>query len=302
MAQIREPRRFLLRYLKYLLYKIDFTIELMIDLHSHSRLSDGLLAPCELVARAVSRGVKMLALTDHDETGGLAEARAHAQSAGIAFVDGVEISVTWGGQSVHVVGLMIGPGHPGLAEGLAGVRSGRRARAEAMAVELEKAGISGSLEGARAYATNPALLGRTHFARFLLERGHARDMQGVFRRYLASGKPGYVPHQWASLGDAVGWIRSSGGVAVIAHPGRYPFDERQRDSLFAEFKDAGGEGVEIVTGSHSADQVALYARMAKKYGLQASAGSDFHGPGESRRDLGDVPELPSGCIPIWRHW
>jgi predicted metal-dependent phosphoesterase TrpH len=244
----------------------------------------------------------MLALTDHDETGGLAEARAHAQAAGLVLIDAVEVSVTWSGESVHVVGLLIDPEHAGLAEGLAGVRSGRRARAEAMAAELEKAGVPGSLEGARRFATNPALLGRTHFARFLVEAGHARDLQGVFRRFLASGKPGYVPHQWASLGDAVGWIRSSGGRAVIAHPGRYRFNERRRDDLFSEFKDAGGAGVEVVTGSHSADEVALYARVAKKYGLLASAGSDFHGPGESRRDLGDVPELPSGCVPIWRDW
>jgi len=254
------------------------------------------------VARAVGRGVRMLALTDHDETGGLAEAGAHAQAAGVVFIKAVEISVTWGGETVHVVGLRIDPEHTGLAGGLARVRSGRRARAEAMAAELDKAGIPGSLEGARRFATNPALLGRTHFARFLVERGYARDLQGVFRRYLASGKPGYVPHQWASLNEALGWIRGSGGEAVIAHPGRYRLDERRREELFSEFKDAGGAGVEVVTGSHSAGDVELYARVAKQYGLLASAGSDFHGPGESRRDLGDVPELPSGCVPIWRGW
>lgn len=244
----------------------------------------------------------MLALTDHDETAGLAEARAHALAAGIAFINAVEVSVTWGGESVHVVGLRIDPEHAGLATGLAQVRSGRRARAEAMAAELDKAGIPGSLDGARRYASNPELLGRTHFARYLLERGHARDLQGVFKRYLASGKPGYVPHQWATLSEAVGWIRASGGIAVIAHPGRYRLDERRRDDLFADFTNAGGTAVEVVTGSHSADQVALYARVAKRYGLLASAGSDFHGPGESRRDLGDVPDLPAGCVPVWRDW
>lgn len=276
--------------------------KLKADLHSHSRHSDGVLSPGELVARAVSRGVQMLALTDHDDTSGLEEARARAQAAGVTFIDAVEISVTWGGESVHVVGLRIDPTHAGLAAGLAGVRSGRRARAEAMASELEKIGIPGTLDGARRFATNPELLGRTHFARFLLERGHARDLQGVFKRYLASGKPGYVPHQWASLDEAVGWIRASGGLAVMAHPGRYRFDERRREELFSEFRDAGGAAVEVVTGSHSTDQVALYARVARKFGLLASAGSDFHGPGESRRDLGDVPDLPAGCIPVWHDW
>jgi 3',5'-nucleoside bisphosphate phosphatase len=275
---------------------------LIVDLHAHSRFSDGVLSPIELVARAASRGVGMLALTDHDETGGLSEARNHAHALGVTLIDGVEISVSWGGQSVHVVGLMIERTHPDLEAGLAGLRSGREARAGAIAAELEKAGIPGTLEGARRYAANPGLLGRAHFARFLVERGHARDLQGVFRRYLAFGKPGYVPHQWASLGDALGWIRASGGVAVIAHPGRYGFDPPQRERLFAEFRDAGGAAVEIVTGSHSAEQVALYARMANKYGLLSSAGSDFHGPGEGRRDLGDVPELPPGCVPVWRGW
>jgi hypothetical protein len=244
----------------------------------------------------------MLALTDHDETGGLGEARLEAASAGVTLIDGVEISVTWRGETIHVVGLHIDPDHPGLAGGLARLREARHSRAAAIAGELQRAGIAGSLEGARARAGNAELVGRTHFARFLVEQGHARDVQGVFRRYLAAGKPGYVPQQWALLGEALGWITQSGGQAVIAHPGRYPLDEAQRNALFAEFKDAGGAGVEVVTGSHNSEQVSLYARYAERYGLLASAGSDFHGPGESRRDLGDVPQLPPGCAPIWRDW
>jgi 3',5'-nucleoside bisphosphate phosphatase len=275
---------------------------LKIDLHSHSRHSDGLLSPRDLAARAASHGVRLLALTDHDETGGLHEARQHAQSAGIALINGVEISVTWSDQTIHVLGLQIDPDHPGLAAGLARLRAGRRLRAEAIAAELEKVGISGSLEGARSYVTNPELVGRVHFARFLVKRGHAHDIQGVFRKYLACGKPGYVRHQWASLSDAVGWICRSGGMAVIAHPGRYRIDGARPEKLFAEFRDAGGAGVEVASSSHTPAQVALYARVAKKYGLLVSGGSDFHGPGESRRDLGDVPKLPSGCVPIWRHF
>jgi predicted metal-dependent phosphoesterase TrpH len=260
------------------------------------------LSPGDLVARAAQRGVDVLALTDHDDTGGLAEARERASGTGITLVNGVEISVTWGGHTVHIVGLHIDPAHPALAGGLAQLREGRRSRAEIIALELDQAGIEGSLAGARSYVTNPELVGRTHFARFLAERGHARDVSSVFRKYLAPGKPGYVPHRWASLGDAIDWIRASGGQAVLAHPGRYPFSGVQRDELFAGFKDAGGAGVEVVTGSHTADQFEVYARYAQRYGLLASAGSDFHGPTESRRDLGDLPALPRGCIPIWQPW
>lgn len=269
------------------------------DLHSHSTRSDGLLTPAGLVARAAERGVRALALTDHDEIGGLHEARVHAAQVGIAFINGVEVSVTWGGHTLHVVGLHIDPGNAELTAGLEQIRSGREHRAARIASELEQAGIADSLAGARSYAANPDLVSRTHFARFLVERGHARDVQAVFRKYLATGKPGYVPHQWASLQQAVHWIRASGGIAVLAHPGRYKLDNLQRDALLANFGEAGGAAVEVVTGSHTADQFATWARHAQRFGLLASAGSDFHGPGESRRDLGELPELPAGCTPVW---
>ena len=272
------------------------------DLHSHSTHSDGLLPPAALVARAVARGVATLALTDHDDTSGLAAARAAAAAAGVRLIDGVEVSVTWNGHTVHVVGLHVDPGNAELAGGLAALRAGRDRRAAAIAAELEKLGMKGSLEGARSHVRNPELVGRAHFARFLVERGYARDLQAVFRKYLTPGKPGYVPHQWAELSQAVRWIRTSGGMAVIAHPGRYPLDGAQREALFSEFRDAGGVGMEVVTGSHTADQFQVYGRYANRYGLLASAGSDFHGPGESRRDLGDLPELPSGCTPIWKQF
>jgi predicted metal-dependent phosphoesterase TrpH len=272
---------------------------MIIDLHSHSTWSDGLLKPADLVSRAAERGIGMLALTDHDETGGLEEARLRARSVGVELVNGVEISVSWGDHTLHVVGLRVDPAHPALAGGLTRLREGRRDRAETIAAELGKSGIEGALEGARSYVTNPELVGRTHFARFLVERGYARDVQGVFRKYLAAGKPGYVPHQWADLGEAIDWIAASGGLAVLAHPGRYPLDGAQREGLFTAFKDAGGTGVEVVTGSHSVDQFHLYADYARRYGLLASCGSDFHGPGESRRDLGKLPALPGRCEPIW---
>lgn len=275
---------------------------LSFDLHSHSTRSDGLLTPAELVARAAERGVRALALTDHDEVGGLHEARTRAAQVGITLIDGVEISVTWGDQTLHVVGLHIDPKNAELTAGLEQIRSGREHRAARIASELEQAGIDDSLAGARSYAANPDLVSRTHFARFLVERGHARDVQTVFRKYLATGKPGYVPHQWASLEQAVHWIKASGGIAVLAHPGRYKLDNLQRDALLANFAELGGAAVEVVTGSHTADQFVTWAHHTQRFGLFASAGSDFHGPGESRRDLGELPELPAGCTPVWNQF
>jgi 3',5'-nucleoside bisphosphate phosphatase len=272
------------------------------DLHCHSTQSDGLLEPAAVVARAAQRGVETLALTDHDETAGLEEARAAAEGHGIALVNGVEISATWNEQTLHIVGLQIDPDNDVLAGGLARVRSGRRRRAEDIAAGLEQAGITGSLEGARSYVTNPELVGRTHFARFLVARGHARDVASVFRRYLTAGKPGHVPHQWASLEQAISWIKVSGGVPVLAHPGRYKIDNAQRELLLGTFKELGGMAVEVVTGSHSAEQFAAWGRHAQRYGLLASMGSDYHGPRESYRDLGDLPDLPGGCIPVWNQF
>lgn len=269
------------------------------DLHTHSTHSDGVLTPPQLVARAAQRGVTTLALTDHDDIGGLAAARQAAQLAGVSFVSGVEISVSWHDHTLHVLGLLIDPDNPQLAAGLAQVRSGRGDRAARMAAALEEAGIPGTLEGARARASNPELVSRTHFARYLVEHGYARDMQGVFKKYLASGKPGHVPHLWASLEQAIGWIKASGGIAVLAHPGRYKMDNVRRESMLENFRDLGGVGVEVVTGSHTREQFALWGRYARRFGFLASTGSDFHGPGESYRDLGALPDLPHGCTPVW---
>lgn len=257
------------------------------------------MQPAAVVQRAAARGVKALALTDHDEVSGLPEARAAAREAGMRLIDGVEISVSWQGHTVHVVGLAIDPESEVLLAGLRENRSGRNARAERIAAQLEEAGVPGALEGARAYVTNPELVSRTHFARHLVETGRARSTQAVFERYLGEGKPGYVPHLWAELAAAVHWIAAAGGVAVLAHPGRYKLDETQRAALLGDFKDVGGTGVEVVTGSHTPDQYGYWAKRACEFGFLASAGSDFHGPRESYRDLGDLPPLPGGCEPIW---
>jgi predicted metal-dependent phosphoesterase TrpH len=272
------------------------------DLHCHSTASDGVLSPAQVVQRAAANGVSVLALTDHDELAGLAAAAEAARAAGIRFVPGVEISITWGGISIHIVGLAVDPENATLASNLDGVRSSRGRRAERIAAELDRLGIEGSLDGAYAYAENPEVIGRTHFARFLVERGIAPDVASVFRRYLARGKPGYVPHQWAELADAVAWIRASGGRAVVAHPGRYKLPRAELRRFFGEFKAAGGEGIEVVTGSHSPEQYGEFARLAREFEFLASRGSDFHGPEESLADLGRLPPLPADLKPVWHDW
>lgn len=272
------------------------------DLHCHSNVSDGVLAPALVAARAKARGVDVWALTDHDEVGGIAEARAAARALNLAFVPGVEISITWAGQTVHIVGLGIDEKNAALLRGLAHTRSGRELRAREMSDQLAAAGIAGAYDGALRYAGNPDLISRTHFARFIIDRGICRDVPSVFRSYLIEGKPGFVPHRWATLEQAVGWIIGAGGVAVIAHPGRYKFDPMAYDVLFNEFQRLGGTAIEVVTGSHTPDQYDEYAKVAQRYGFLASRGSDFHGPGESRIDLGDLPPLPAGVSPVWRDW
>jgi len=271
------------------------------DLHCHSTVSDGLLAPAEVVRRAHANGVDLLALTDHDEIGGLDEARSTAAELGLKFVDGVEISVSWGDDTtVHIVALDIDPRHPGLVAGLAQVRSGRDERAVQMGAELDKVGIHGAHQGALRFVGNPALVSRSHFARHIVESGHAKDVKSVFDHWLAKGKPGYVAHSWATLGQALGWIHGAGGLAVIAHPGRYRLSNKELRRLLVEFRDLGGLGIEVLSGSHSDDEVSEFARYAREFGFLASRASDFHGPGESRIDLGKLPQLPEDLTPVWQ--
>ena len=270
------------------------------DLHCHSTLSDGTLEPEALAARAKAGGVELWALTDHDEVAGQQRARAAAQREGLAWLSGCEISVTFAGVTVHIVGLGFDADDAALREGLARTRGGREARAREMAAGLAQIGIHGAFEGSLPYVGNPELISRTHFARFLVERGFCADTSEVFRRYLTEGKPGYVEHRWAKLGDAVRWISAAGGVAVIAHPARYKFTPTEEYALFSEFKAHGGRGVEVVTGSHSAAEALKYGEMALEFGLLASRGSDFHSPTESRTDLGTLPDLPGTLTPVWQ--
>ena len=269
------------------------------DLHCHSVISDGTLTPEALAERAKINGVELWALTDHDEIGGVGRAAAAAKAQGLHYLTGAEISVTFAGETVHIVGLGFDAGNAALTQGLHNTRGGRSQRAMDMAEGLAKVGIKGAFEGALQFVSNPELISRTHFARFLVESGVCSETHEVFRKYLVEGKPGYVPHRWATLRDAVTWITEAGGVAVIAHPGRYKFTANEEYALFSEFKAHGGQAVEVVTGSHTAQEYLKYAETAKEFGLAASRGSDFHSPDESRIDLGALPFLPGELMPVW---
>lgn len=269
------------------------------DLHCHSVVSDGTLTPEQLAARAKANGVELWALTDHDEVGGQDRALAAAQANGMKYLTGVEISITFANKTVHIVGLGFDAHDEQLKQGLLQTRGGRGERAKEMSDGLAKVGIHGAYEGALKYAGNHELISRTHFARFLVETGACQDTNEVFRRFLTEGNPGYVPHRWASLKDAVQWIVQAKGMAVIAHPARYGFTPNEEFALFTEFKNHGGQGVEVVTGSHTPAEYVTYADMAKEFDLFASRGSDFHSPDESRIDLGTLPWLPGQLTPVW---
>ena len=269
------------------------------DLHCHSDVSDGTLRPEALAARAKANGVELWALTDHDELGGQHRARQAALDIGLPYLAGTEISVTFADTTVHIVGLGIDPNDPALQAGLTATRDGRKLRAMEMSDALAKVGIHGAFEGALGFVGNPDLMSRTHFARFLVATGVCHDTHEVFRKYLVKGKPGYVPHRWATLREAVTWINGAGGLAVIAHPARYKFSANEEYALFTEFIAHGGRGVEVVTGSHSAADATRYTATAIEFKLLASRGSDFHSPEESHMDLGGLPALPAKLTPIW---
>lgn len=275
------------------------TLVLNCDLHCHSTASDGLLPAADVVRRAAGNGVDRLALTDHDALDGLAAARAAADEAGIAFTSGVEISIEWEGLQIHVLGLAFDADDAALNAGLATIRSGRIERARRMSAALEKAGIRNAFDGAMRFAENPSLISRSHFARYIVESGVCRDVRSVFESYLVPGRPGYVDHRWATLADSVGWVLGAGGIAAVAHPGRYKLSSRDMRRFLAEFKDLGGQAIEVMSGSHSPENVGTFGRLANEYGFLASRGSDFHGPGESFIDLGKLPPLPDGLKPVW---
>jgi 3',5'-nucleoside bisphosphate phosphatase len=272
-----------------------------IDLHCHSTVSDGLFSPPDLVAYAAKRGVKVLALTDHDDMGGLQAAREAALEHDIQFINGVEISVTWKRRTLHIVGLKVDANNVALKTALDKVRIGRDERAQEMGEDLARAGIHGAYEGAKALAAQ-SIITRTHFARFLVENGHAKDTKSVFKKYLVKGKPGFKEHEWMSLEAAVSLINDAGGSAVIAHPGRYDLGTINMLLLMHEFRSLGGAAIEVVTGSHAPPQYQQFAKIAHKFSLKSSLGSDYHGSGISYMEMGCIPDLPEICVPVWNDW
>lgn len=269
------------------------------DLHSHSTFSDGTLSPAALAQRAAQRGVSLWALTDHDAIDGVPQAQAAAQAAGMDFLTGVEISVSYASTTVHIVGLGFDASNAALQQGLQSLRNNRGPRAQEMGRQLAAAGIAHAYEGALQYVGNPALISRTHFARYLVEAGICKDTHEVFRHYLVEGKPGYVPQRWATLQEAVGWITAAHGVAVIAHPARYGWNAMQEYAFFSSFQACGGQAIEVVTGSHASHEFAHYADLARTLGFAISRGSDFHCPQESQIDLGGLPPDPRGLTGVW---
>lgn len=276
--------------------------DINVDLHMHSTASDGVVGPCELVERGLANGLQLMALTDHDTIDGLAQARQAAMDSRVGFLNGVEISVSWGGETLHLVGLGFDPSQGPLASNLQQLQVSRRERAKDMDAGLQAHGLPSVLNEAMAYAGNPNLIGRTHFARALVARGVCHHIQEVFDRFLTPGKPGYVPHQWASLSQALGWIHDSGGLSVLAHPARYKLTDTARWALLQEFMALGGGAIEVSTGSHSHTDTQRYRQISVELGLKASRGSDFHSPTESRCDVGAAPVLPDGCDPVWSGW
>jgi predicted metal-dependent phosphoesterase TrpH len=284
--------------------------ELNFDLHNHSNASDGLFSAAELVTLAHRNGCDALALTDHDTVANISAAKACADEVGLRFISGVEISVSWVAKgdidspmtTIHIVGLDIDATNNTLLDGLASVRGGRIIRGKEIAKQLVEAGLPDIFPDAYAFAENKEMLGRTHFARALVARGIVPDVAQAFKRFLTPGNPGYIPYRWATLDDAVAWIKAAGGHAVIAHPARYKLSAQELDTLFAEFKALGGEGAEVVTGSHAPDEYGPAARRCKHFGLYASRGADFHGPDETPVEPGRLPKLSDidrDLRPVW---
>jgi len=273
----------------------------IIDLHCHSNVSDGLLSPAELIAHAAENNVQAIALTDHDDIAGLNEAEIEADRLNIIFINGVEISVTWNKRTLHIVGLNFDKENKQLFKGLKKIRDGRQVRAQLMANGLGMAGIQGAMDGAKSYAKN-STIGRIHFAQFLVAQGYAKNIGAVFKKFLTPGKPGYVEHEWISLEESIQLINDAGGDAIIAHPGRYDMGGKLYPKLFQEFKDLGGAGVEVMSGSQDPSQTNYFLKLANNFDLLSSCGSDFHGKGISHRALGNIRELPNEAIPIWTKW
>jgi hypothetical protein len=274
---------------------------MVFDLHSHTTASDDALEPHELIARARNNGVTCLAITDHDTMDAYGRLAGTPDSGGIYLCHGIELSAGWHGRSVHVVGLNVRASCDSLRTALAAQRAVRLERAQVIARRLAQKGMIGAFEGARAFSSND-MIGRPHFARYLVASGNVRDERQAYRRYLGQGKPGDVQNVWPSVATVTGWIRDAGGTAVLAHPAHYKLTNAKLCVLAAEFVEAGGTAIEVVSGRQSPDLTRRLAELANTKRLLASSGSDFHRPGQEWSDLGRQSALPPGVKPVWDAW
>ncbi len=272
---------------------------MIFDLHSHSNRSDGILSPGALMSRAKAQGVDVIALTDHDTLAGLAEARQAADAEGIVLVPGIELSCHWGRIGVHILGLGVDPNDTTLLDALDEQRQARLARAEAIGEKLARLGFPGAMAGARALA-GEAMVGRPHFARYLVEQGAVRNIQAAFKKYLGTGKPADVKHPWPAMETAIGWIHQARGQAVLAHPLKYELTRTRMCALIGDFAALGGDAMEVISGQQPASATADLARIAAANGLLASCGSDFHVPDQPWQELGRFEALPPTSEPVWR--
>ncbi len=268
------------------------------DLHCHSTASDGVLSPTELVQRAHEYGVTSLALTDHDTVAGLSEAQIAATATGIKLIPAIELSTSWQNKCFHIVGLGINPDYPPLVEAIRNLQTMRTERAEKIAEKLEKKRIPGALDAVKK-AAGQGMITRTHFADFLLSQFHVSTQQEAFDRYLGAGKAAYVATTWSDMELAINWITQSGGVAVLAHPLRYKLTASWIKRVLAAFKEAGGQGIEVVTGRYNSDEIRTVAGYATRFELAGSVGSDFHSPANQWVELGRLAPLPENIKPVW---
>ena len=271
-----------------------------VDLHNHSYYSDGLFSPSEVVKYADEAGCDLFALTDHDTTDGLSEAKQMADKLSVDLVSGVEISAFWRNMTIHVIGLDIDIDNDILQAGLGHNQQLRKDRAEKIAFELWRAGIKDALEKTQALSKKD-MLTRTHFAQMLIREGYCKDMKSVFRRYLNGKKPGGVRVEWKNIDEVVGWIHAAGGKAVLAHPFRYRMTQTKIKNMLTNFKEVLGDGIEVVTATSTDEEITLSNQWAKEYKLLSSCGSDYHGWSNQRIQIGCLRDLPNLDNAIWRY-
>lgn len=272
----------------------------MIDLHCHSTFSDGALSPEDLIQRAIKHNITCLSLTDHDTMEGYSRLLKAAEGKPITIVNGIELSVRWKKYDLHILGYHI-TSTDEMAQLIDSQRTSRITRAHQIGLALETKGISDAYQKACIIAGHQHVA-RPHFAQLLVHEGRARDMQAAFKQFLARGRPAYVPTPWVSLEDAVACIHQTKGQAVIAHPLKYGLTRTKLHELINVFKEAGGAGIEVVSGEITSTQIKEMAGTATRFNLLASSGSDFHNDKGSRIPLGRQQQLPINCTPIWHNW